>query len=451
MITPPAEDPGVLQAMAEAEARREEGRQHFVEDDLWTRGDRLGGGGMGYVQAAKDALGNDRVVKRVAQRGDPERVADEQATLRHEAESYDRVGAHPNIAETFGYRDQAGGMLAMERLNGGDGDAMMAQLKAAYDARKISHAEYWGAMTSMQRDALSGLEHMGKHGMVHGDMKPANVMYDESGTAKLIDLGTAADIGTPGSEAKSHQVNMTPEWAANNVLDPTNDVYALGQMAHSAVHGSYHDPGRPVDAAGAPVHESEQEKGMRLFGDRTREHQDSRGAKGWFHRHTGEKEKPKSAAEDFINQTVTARGAAPEARRARGQRRHARSGEEGPYQAQYGGKYRLTTEEAAAHPFLNESILEHDEGQAVAARMIADREAGVTYGPKKTDLELAAEGRAASEERVRATRRADTGGVNTHEAIEALTRDDAEVGQMALKASLNEDIRRQVPKARSST
>lgn len=430
-----------------------------MREGRWVQGDRLGEGGMGYVQRATDASGEGRVLKRVNHGPDvdPDQAAAEEETLRYESATYDAVGPHPNLAETYGLAEAGNGaVMGMEMLKGGDGDAMMADLKAAYDARKISHEEYWGAITSMQRDALTGVQHLGESGLVHGDMKPANLMYDETGTAKIIDLGAAGRIGEAGSEAKSHQVNMTPEWAANNVLDKSNDVYAMGQMAHAAVHGEYKDPDRPVDANGERVPESAAEKGNRLYGTRTAEHNDSRGASGWFNRHFGDKEQPKSAAEDYIQQTVTARGAAPDERRARDEAKHQRrdarrQAETGdvdarPYQAQYDGKYRLTADEALAHPFLNESMMDHEGGQAVAAKIIADRAAGVEYGPKRTDLELAQEGNAQSRERVRALRMADTGGVSVDDA-RASTIAEADGGQMALKAGVNQEILSKVPRA----
>ena len=84
---------------------------------------------------------------------------------------------------------------------------------------------------------LAGLKSMHEHGLVHGDVKPANIMINRCGSAKLIDIGSAADETVP-AKFKA----CTPAYAAPEVLDgqsPTmsSDLVSLGYVFMELVAG----------------------------------------------------------------------------------------------------------------------------------------------------------------------------------------------------------------------
>ena len=93
-------------------------------------------------------------------------------------------------------------------------------------------------------EMATALAHAADKGLIHRDVKPDNIMFDDSGSAKLCDLGLAReaqDTNHPGSE-ESEVVGtpnyMSPEQASGNDLDIRTDLYSLGATLYHAVTGS---------------------------------------------------------------------------------------------------------------------------------------------------------------------------------------------------------------------
>ncbi len=85
-----------------------------------------------------------------------------------------------------------------------------------------------GVAMAIIRDCLTALAALHRDQIVHGDVKPANIMLRRSGHAKIIDIGSAFHLDDPPS-----QLNCTPEYAALEVLlgDPPtalSDLASLG-------------------------------------------------------------------------------------------------------------------------------------------------------------------------------------------------------------------------------
>ena len=77
-----------------------------------------------------------------------------------------------------------------------------------------------------------GLAHMHGRGYVHADMKPNNVLVDENGTVKIIDLGQACAIGTKKKRIQGTPGYMAPEQAHRKEITPKTDIYNLGAMMY---------------------------------------------------------------------------------------------------------------------------------------------------------------------------------------------------------------------------
>lgn len=71
-----------------------------------------------------------------------------------------------------------------------------------------------GVAMAIVRDCLAGLAALHREGIVHGDVKPANIMLKRSGTAKLIDIGSAFETNDPPASR-----TCTPRYAAPEVLE----------------------------------------------------------------------------------------------------------------------------------------------------------------------------------------------------------------------------------------
>jgi tRNA A-37 threonylcarbamoyl transferase component Bud32 len=82
---------------------------------------------------------------------------------------------------------------------------------------------------------LAGVAHAHGRGLVHGDLKPENVLVEASGTAKLVDFGQAVRVGqaTTGGTA----AYMSPEAARGELMTPASDLYSIGAVLYEALTG----------------------------------------------------------------------------------------------------------------------------------------------------------------------------------------------------------------------
>jgi serine/threonine protein kinase len=197
----------------------------------------LGRGAMGVVYEARDpALGRTIALKTIHPRivgGPDDREAFE---ARFFAEARIAAGlSHPGIVVVHDVgRDPESGTLyiALERLKG----RTLAELCAG--GRPLPWRE---TLPLLGRIARS-LFHAHTHGIVHRDMKPANVMVLDSGETKIMDFGIAKieaslhHLTTPG-EFLGTPLYMAPEQASGGAVTPRTDVFALGAIGYSLLTG----------------------------------------------------------------------------------------------------------------------------------------------------------------------------------------------------------------------
>lgn len=94
-----------------------------------------------------------------------------------------------------------------------------------------------GVAVAIVRDCLAALSALHRAQIVHGDVKPANIMLKRTGHAKLIDIGSAFEIETPPSVR-----TCTPAYAAPEVLEgghctPQSDLASLGYVLIEMLSG----------------------------------------------------------------------------------------------------------------------------------------------------------------------------------------------------------------------
>jgi len=87
-----------------------------------------------------------------------------------------------------------------------------------------------GVAIAVVRECLAGLAALHREGIVHGDMKPSNIMLKRTGNAKIIDIGSAFELTSPPP-----QRTCTPLYAAPEVLEgadcsPRSDLASLGYV-----------------------------------------------------------------------------------------------------------------------------------------------------------------------------------------------------------------------------
>lgn len=206
----------------------ESARAHFVPDALigqqlseFLIQERVGSGGMARVYLAHDTVLQRHVAVKVIQNRKFVSTESQAAALKSEAVSQAQLH-HPNVVSIFhvGNHDDVP-FLAMEYV---DGCSLADRLK---QETPISFAE----TLDYARQIVAGLSEAYSQGLIHGDIKPANLLVSDDGTLKLSDFGLARRaeeqrevakklIGTPSF--------MAPELFSNHPIDEQTDLFSLG-------------------------------------------------------------------------------------------------------------------------------------------------------------------------------------------------------------------------------
>lgn len=183
---------------------------------------RLGAGGMASVWLADD----ERLARRVAVKVISNTLAaDERYRERFAREARAAASvSHPNIVPVYDYGVQdERPFLVLEYLPGGS----LADLLQGATPTTMDVVAFAGQL-------LSALDCVHQAGLVHRDVKPANVMLDASGRARLTDFG----IAQPEDAESLTQTGMivgtlrylAPEVLAGNPAGPAADLYACGMV-----------------------------------------------------------------------------------------------------------------------------------------------------------------------------------------------------------------------------
>ena len=179
----------------------------------------VGRGGMGEVFLARDPV-LDREVAVKLIHGDLEGPKSRERLLR-EARAAARL-RHPNIVTIFDTGEHDGrAFIAMEFVRGETlGDLVRGQVPMPL-ARRLELIE----------GACAGLAHAHRSGVVHLDIKPDNLMVDESGIVKVLDFGIARVLqsGMLVTQQLGGTLRyMSPEQIEGRRLDHRSDVFSLG-------------------------------------------------------------------------------------------------------------------------------------------------------------------------------------------------------------------------------
>ncbi len=184
--------------------------------------DRLGKGAMGEVYLCRDeGLNRDVAVKVLSE---AHRYNEElRARFLREARAMARI-AHPNVVQVYFIGEHAGlPFFAMEYIRGMDLGSLL-QVRAALGP---------GEAAAVCRRAAQGLAAAAGAGVVHRDVKPANILVTESGDVKVTDFGLAKAINVDPELTAAGLIVGTPDYIApeqarGERADHKSDVYALG-------------------------------------------------------------------------------------------------------------------------------------------------------------------------------------------------------------------------------
>ncbi|WP_323139700.1 serine/threonine-protein kinase [Streptomyces sp. NBC_01719] len=211
--------------MSSDEERLLAGRYLLVE--------QLGRGGMGTVWRAQDqVLSREVAVKELRVSGLPrEELTVLHARMQQEARAAARV-KHPGVVTVFDVLEEDGRpWIVMELIDGqslADVIAMEGTLLPR-DAAKLG---------AQLRSALDRAHQLG---VLHRDVKPANVLLERGGRVVLTDFGIAVMGGSSGLTRTGDVVGspdyLAPERATGHRPGPESDLWSLGVTLYAAVEG----------------------------------------------------------------------------------------------------------------------------------------------------------------------------------------------------------------------
>ena len=94
-----------------------------------------------------------------------------------------------------------------------------------------------GVAVAIVRECLAALAALHREGIVHGDVKPANIMLKRSGHAKLIDMGSAIDYHNPPKDRECTPLYAAPEVLEDRVATPRSDLASMGYVLIELLSG----------------------------------------------------------------------------------------------------------------------------------------------------------------------------------------------------------------------
>jgi len=193
---------------------------------------RIAAGGMGEVFRARDSvLGRDVAIKVLHRNlaGDPGFID----RFRREARAAALL-SHPNIVGVHDWGSTTGGtyFMVMEFVRGRNVRDLLSH------HGKLQPSQAADIMVQM----LAALDHAHRHGIVHRDVKPENVLVTRDGTVKVADFGLARAFAesrisqAPGTVTGTVQY-LAPEQIQGDPADPRTDLYALGIVGYELLTG----------------------------------------------------------------------------------------------------------------------------------------------------------------------------------------------------------------------
>jgi eukaryotic-like serine/threonine-protein kinase len=224
--------------------------------DRYQVGELLGYGGMAEVHRGRDRrLGRDVAIKML--RADLARDDNFQLRFRREAQNSASLN-HPAIVAVYDTGEERGPngetlpYIVMEFVNGRTLKEVLAAEGRLMPRRALE----------ITADICAALEFSHRHGIIHRDVKPGNVMLTQTGQVKVMDFGIARALAsgattmTQTSAVIGTAQYLSPEQARGEAVDARSDVYATGCVLYELLTG--HPPfvgDNPVSVAYQHVRE----------------------------------------------------------------------------------------------------------------------------------------------------------------------------------------------------
>src|SRR4051794_24133276 len=215
---------------------------------------RLGGhianGGMAAVWSAEDELLRRPVAIKVLAAHLAEDPVNAQRFQR-EARAAARLSSHPNVVTVYDVGEHEGrSFMVMERVEGG---SVADRLRQGPPSR--AQAVAW------LKETAAALDFAHEHGIVHRDVKPANLLLDDLGHVRVADFGIARiateDTMTSTGQLLGTAAYLSPEVVEGDPATAASDRYGLAVVAFELLTGERpfagdHPAARPRQPVGGP-------------------------------------------------------------------------------------------------------------------------------------------------------------------------------------------------------
>lgn len=260
---PSADDQNLAVGNPQLFARYEEiaWAEDLSRDTRYRKQRLLGAGGQGAVYLAQ-RLGTDGFARPVALKVFSPEPYRHEAAYREDMTRVAQVSARvallqsDNVVDVHDFVERNGiRMMEMEWLDGYDLREVLNQQMLVTTREKVDAGRWQyinrvimtegpsqprlkpGVAIAILRDCLAGLAALHRDGIVHGDLKPANIMLTRTGSAKIIDIGSAIDLRRASPRRMWSPAYAAPEVLSGGDNTPCSDLASLGYVLAEMLAG----------------------------------------------------------------------------------------------------------------------------------------------------------------------------------------------------------------------
>jgi len=206
---------------------------------------KIGDGGMAVVYKSRDRLLNRFIAVKILK---PEYSNDAKFIENFKKESHAAASlSHPNIVNIYDVGKEGNINYIVMELVEGKPLSQIIQEDAPLDYRRV---------IEISKQVAAGLGAAHKHGIIHRDVKPHNILISSDGIAKIADFGIAKAVSTTTIVDGTNQQVMgsvhyfSPEQARGAHVDARSDIYSLGIVMYEMLTGEVpFDADNPVSVA----------------------------------------------------------------------------------------------------------------------------------------------------------------------------------------------------------